>query len=437
MDADAIVIGAGAAGLAAARRLARANFSVILLEARDRVGGRVLSERAGSTGHFAELGAEFIHGSAAETMELLREANLSSVSTEGESWVCGDDGRLRREERDFAGTTGGIFEKTSALEKDESVADFLRRFEHDPAMRESVRAARSFVEGFDAADPQIASARAIADELRSGVDSKSARPAGSYHGMFKELEKACIREGVELSLRTMVRRIAWSRGDVIVETTSDAHTETVRARTAIVTLPAGVLQFRGDETAVVFEPGLPQAKLEALRYIEMGHVVKLALQFRSRFWERIEGGRYRAAAFFRPANDAFAAYWVQDPLHGTIVTAWAGGPKARAIEDLGDAALIERAVNGLGTMLGAVELAREELEGAIHHDWTHDPFSRGAYSYVRVGGRNVREQLAEPLDSAVFFAGEATATGGEGGTVNGALATGYKAAARAVRALRG
>lgn len=436
MDADVVVIGAGAAGLAAARALARAKFSVVVLEARDRTGGRVHSQPVDGNGGYADLGAEFVHGAAKETMELLHAAKLSAASTDGESWVCGEDGVLRREERDFASMTGGIFERTRTLAHDESVDDFLRRFEGDPAMRDSVRAARSFVEGFDAADPRVASARAIADELRSGVDSTSTRPVGSYHGMFVALEKACVREGAVLSLSTTVRRIAWGRGTVVVQTTSGAQAESISARAAIVTVPVGVLRADGDEEALAFDPDLPTEKRDALRRIEMGHVVKVAMVYRSPFWQRVSGGRYRDAAFFRPFDGAFAAYWTQAPLHGNVVMAWAGGPKAFALEDCGEAALIERAVTGFGTLLDAPSAAKDELQDAFHHDWTHDPFSRGAYSYVATGGGNARDVLAAPAGATLFFAGEATCSDGQGGTVNGALASGERAAAQTVRALR-
>ena len=428
MDADAIVIGAGAAGLAAARSLAGRSLRVIVLEARDRSGGRVWSVPSSRAATPAELGAEFIHGLAAETMALLRDAGSAAIETTGESWTGNEHGDLQRDEDDFV-AAGGIFDGTRALAADESVDRFLRRFAGDEAMRERVANARTFVEGFEAADPAIASARAIADELRSGVDFASARPLGGYPPVFERLLSPCAAAGVQRSLSTVVRRISWRRGAVAIDTTGlSGEARTIRARAVIVTLPVGVLRHRGDETEVVFDPDLPAAKRAALGSLEMGHAVRVVLWFRTAFWERLRDGRYRDAAFFRCTGQPFAAYWTQFPVRSELIAAWAGGPKATALSGLSPAERIRCALDGLGTLFGEPGLVHEEFEGGVTHDWSRDPFARGAYSYVAVGGGDARAVLAAPLDDTLFFAGEATSNDGQGGTVNGALETGERAA---------
>ncbi len=435
MDADAIVIGAGAAGLAAARSLAGRSLRVIVLEARDRFGGRVWSSPSARAAVPAELGAEFIHGRAEQTMGLLREAGNAAIDTSGESWTCGDVGDLRRDDDDFI-PESGIFDSARVLATDESVDRFLHRFDNDTSMRGTVESTRAFVEGFEAADPAIASARAIADELRSGVDYASARPLGGYRPMFEYLEGACAAAGVQTSLSTIVRRISWSRGAVVVDATSAwGEAQTIRARAAVITLPVGVLRHHGDESEVVFEPELPSAKRKALGSIEMGHAVKVALLFRSAFWEQIHDGRYRDGAFFRCLGQPFAAYWTQMPVRSELVVAWAGGPKATAMSGASEEELVERALAGFGAMFGEPELARKEFENGVMHDWGSDPFARGAYSYVAVGGGDARVALGAIVDDTLFFAGEATSSDGQGGTVNGALETGERAAREAAAAL--
>jgi len=434
MDADAIVIGAGAAGLAAARSLAERALRVIALEARDRTGGRVVSVPS-ARATAPELGAEFIHGQAEETLALLREAGTAAVDTGGEAWTRGEDGQLQCNGRDSI-SAAGIFEGARSLAGDESVDRFLRRFEDDEAMRETVAAARAFVEGFEAADPVIASARAIADEWRSGVDFAIARPLGGYRPMFERLCDAAASAGVQTCLSTVVQRIAWRRGAVAVDAKSaTGESQTIRARAAIVTLPMGVLRHQGDEGDVVFEPDLPAAKRDALQKIEMGHAVRVALRFRTAFWERICDGRYRDAAFFRCTGQPFEAYWTQLPVRSELIVAWAGGPKAIALSGASQAERIARALDGFGLLFGEPELARKEFEGAVTHDWSHDPFSRGAYSYVAVGGGDARAALAAPVDETLFFAGEATSSDGHSGTVNGALETGKRAAREAAASL--
>ena len=434
MDADVIVIGAGAAGLAAAGSLAARSLRVIVLEARDRTGGRVLSEpsaRAVAT----ELGAEFIHGPAAETTALLDDAGIAVVDTDGESWTREQGGELRRRDDNLV-SAAGIFERVRGFAADESVDCFLRRFKDDEAIRETVEVARAFVEGFEAADPAIASARAIADEWRSGVDFATARPLGGYRPMFERLRDTAAGAGVQMHLSTAAQTISWRRGAVAVDAKNDrGESRPIRARAAIVTLPVGVLRHGADEAKVVFEPDLPATKRSALRSLEMGHAVKVALWFRTAFWEEIRDGRYRDAGFFRDVGQPFMAYWTQLPIRSELVVAWAGGPKANAMGGASKAELIERALNGFGGLLGETDLARKEFEGGVMHDWSNDPFARGAYSYVAVGGGTARAVLGEPVEETLFFAGEATSTNGQGGTVNGALETGNRAAREAAAAL--
>ncbi len=427
MDADVVVIGAGAAGLAAARALSGRRLRVVLLEARDRAGGRVWSRPTPRRATPAELGAEFIHGNAPQTMALLREAGAASIDITGEAWAKAATGALQPEDRDFA-AAGAVFAQASELPEDESVERFLRRFADDESARAAAQRARDFVEGFEAADPAIASVQSIAAEWQSGVDRKSARPFGGYPPLLELLLGACVASGVELRLSTIVRRIVWRRGSVTVDASGSSGAQIVRARSAIVTLPAGVLRHAGGDGAVSFDPELPRAKRTALQSIEMGHVARVVLLFRTAFWERIAGGRYRDGGFFSGDRQPFGVYWTQLPVRSELVVAWAGGPRATALQARTPDALVELARDGFGELLGEASLARDEFEAGFTHDWTNDPFARGAYSYVAVGGGEARAALAAPLDATLFFAGEATSADGQGGTVNGALETGERAA---------
>jgi monoamine oxidase len=433
VNADAIVVGAGAAGLAAARYLARRSKSVVVLEARDRIGGRVWSSPTARRSTPAELGAEFIHGRATQTMALLRAAGTAAIDTASEGWMQSEHGELALENGDFI-AAGAVFDEAATLEPDQTVDRFLERFEGESPARDAARAARAFVEGFEAADPSIASARAIAQEWQSGVDSISSRPLSGYAPLFGRLHEDCASAGVQIRLGTIVQRIVWQRGTVSIDATdSSGKPWTFSARTAIVTLPIGVLRHSGDKTAVAFEPVLPPKKLEALHAIAMGHVTKVALTFRVAFWEEIQSGRYRDAAFFRRNGAGFQSYWTQLPVRSELIVAWAGGPKSDAMRDLGHEELVAEALSGFGQLLGTPR-AQQEFAGAFTHDWRSDPFARGAYSYVTVGGTQARATLAAPLDGTLFFAGEATSTDGQGGTVNGALETGERAAAESIDA---
>jgi len=430
-----VVVGAGAAGLAAALALAERNVCVTVLEARDRAGGRVMWERVGSVDAPAELGAEFIHGDAPETSAFLREAGLEKVEVDGDSFVCRSAGTLAAETDDFV--RNDIFERVRSQssddrdEHDESVAALLAHFENDPQMRDQARRGRAFVEGFEAADPALASARAIADEVRTGVDSTVSRPTGSYAPLFDHLLSRCARERVDVRLSTIVERIEWQPGRVAITSRTPSGPATLTARAAIVTLPIGTLH----DCRSIFVPPLPPPKQSALNGLAMGHAVRVTLAFKTPFWEALAGGRYKNAAFFRCEDGAFTAFWTQVPLRGRTIVAWAGGPRATAMTGTSAQERIERARNEFGSMFGERDLARQEFEAGVTHDWSADPFARGAYSFVLTGAGNARANLATPLDNTLFFAGEATATDGQGGTVSGAFATGRRAALEAARAL--
>jgi monoamine oxidase len=117
-----------------------------------------------------------------------------------------------------------------------------------------------------------------------------------------------------------------------------------------------------------------------------------------------------------------------------ILTAWAGGPAAEGLLLREESIVVAQALNTLARLLG---LKRERLEGLLEtwhmHDWQADPLARGAYSYVPVGGLDASRALAAPVDDTLFFAGEATDTDGRNGTVHGAIASGWRAAAEIIR----
>lgn len=436
MDTDVVIIGAGAAGLAAALRLTERSARVIVLEARDRIGGRVRWATAGTADVPAELGAEFIHGEAPETSALLHEAGLAAVETNDASWVCGADGTLAPANDDFAPRE--LFERVRSLTADESVDAFLQRFANDPELAQRARQARTFVEGFEAADPALASARAIAAELSSGVDSKSSRPVGSYAPLFEHVAARCLRFGVDLRLETTVEHVAWEAGSVTVRARSGrAGAFTVRARCAVVTVSVGVLQQRDGATPLSFEPALPVDTQVALRGLEMGRVTRVTLAFQTPFWEAIDGGRYRDAAFFRCDTGAFNAFWTQLPLRGRTIVAWSGGPRTAALDGRSAHDRVERARDEFGALLGDVAGARDAFEAGVTHDWSADPFACGAYSYARTGANDARARLGSPIDDTLFFAGEATVTDGQAGTVSGAFGSGLRAANAIARVLPG
>lgn len=404
-----IVIGAGAAGLAAAAALVRAGRSVLVLEARDRVGGRCWTRRMPGLDIPVELGAEFIHGEAASTHALLAEAGTAAVdSTREQRYV--ERGRLRRmnafEEAQRA------LRHAPRLERDISFAALLARTR---VSRKTRIFARMMVQGFDAADPARVSARSILEEWGEGgsLGASQPRPQGGYGALFDWLAHSVVAHGARLRLDSPVRTVHWRRGEVLVKGESFSF----RAQRAVVTLPLGVLQ----SGAVRFSPSL-RMKTAALRKLASGPVIRVAMRFHTRFWE----GRAPEVAFFHVPEAPFPTFWTPLPMRAPLLTAWAGGPKAARLAGSSRDALLAAALRTVGRVFG-LGRTKEALEAALVQDWQADPYSRGGYSYVRVGGEGARERLAEPLEDALYFAGEATDVE-EAGTVAGALRSGERAA---------
>lgn len=425
---DVVVIGAGAAGLAAAAELARSGRSVLLLEARERIGGRVWTLDVPGLRVPVELGAEFIHGRPDATFSLLKQTGIAAIERSGDGWH-GRDGKLEHMGEIFAEIRRAI-RKARAPRTDVSFQQFLARdLRHLSARARAF--ARRRVEGYDAADPARASARAILEEWAGEDDAAAAshyRPAGGYGALLAALAGTLDRARVELRLRAVVRSVRWRRGSVDVE----GKAFRVSARKAIITLPLGVLQLPPRAAgAVRFTPALAE-KREALKGLAPSPVVKAVLLFRDAFWERLDRGRYRNAVFFRAPGERFPSFWTALPERAPLLTAWAGGPNALRLAGASVPQVIRHAVASLASIFGDAADIRARLEAAWLHDWQKDPFARGAYSYVTVGGHGARRALADPLRDTLYFAGEATDYEGEHGTVAGALRSGTRAARQLV-----
>jgi monoamine oxidase len=397
-----IVVGAGAAGLAAADALARSGRSVLVLEARSRIGGRCWTRRMPGLQVPVELGAEFIHGQAGSTLALLERAGVPGVDSIRIQRFL--HGRRLREGNAFIEAQKAVKHAAVLKARDLSFAEFLATRKLPAITR---RLATMMVQGFDAADPARASAREIAEEWGSGaLGSSQMRPQGGYLPLLQVL----LNGKFKLRLNTPVREIHWRRGAVEVDG--------VRARRAIITLPLGVLQAG----AVRFVPDIE--KSAALSNLASGPVIRVAMRFRSPFWqERVPG-----VAFFHNPAAPFPTFWTPLPMHAPLLTAWAGGPKAASLSGLPRQQLLQSALASVRSVFGRVP----PVEAALVQDWLADRYSRGGYSYVLVGGQGAREMLRRPLERTLFFAGEAT-DADEAGTVAGALRSGLRAAREVLR----
>jgi monoamine oxidase len=207
------------------------------------------------------------------------------------------------------------------------------------------------------------------------------------------------------------------------------------ARRALVTLPLAVLQTApGELGAIEFVPALPPQKFGAMKKLEMGKVIRIVLRFRERFWENISPLKSKSKtlsemSFVFSHGDWFPTWWTRMPEKLPIITGWAPFRSAERLSGKSREFVIERSLETLKRLLGtAIEDLQQGLEAAYFHDWQSDPFSRGAYSYAKVGADGAQEELGRPLENTLFFAGEATDVSGHNGTVHGAVASGRRAA---------
>ena len=426
---DVIVIGAGAAGLAAAAALSRSGLFVRVLEARDRIGGRIWTRLEPGLAAPVELGAEFIHGDSPETYALLRQAGGSAVDTSGEHWSV-IDGRLQRRTESLLGQIRSVLEAAEVRGQPDTSLEAFLASGAGRALPEDARAmARAFVSGFDAADPELISLHSVAEEWRSGgmLDSAQSRPSGGYHTVLRALAGALDRARVQVQLQAVVTALEWSSGSVEIQAERLGRPLRASARSAVITVPLAVLQAAGGARgAIRFRPGL-QSKQPALDRILSGAVLKVMLRFRRAFWAEHAGGRHADASFFHSPGRVFPTLWTPLPVRAPLLSAWVGGPAAARLRDSSDEDIIRAALNEVGTLFPGCDV-EAELESAHLHNWARDPFARGAYSYLGVGGRHAREMLAAPVGGTLFFAGEATDTTGEPATVTGALRSGARAA---------
>jgi monoamine oxidase len=441
-SADFIVIGAGAAGLAAAAQLGAAGASVIVLEARERIGGRIWSHAVAHRPAWVDLGAEFIHGRAEPTLSLVRQGCLAMLDGARTHVRCAG-GRV--EPVDFARELAPVMDRLSALgDEDTDFATFLERHAANPALAAARTMARSFVEGFDAADPQRVSALSIRDEYK-GIGNVGSQPQyrilPGHAALCGVLATSLDSERVKLVREAVVHEVRWSRGRVEVLAQQRSLPLCFAAAKLISTLPVGILRSGpGTPGSVRFDPEIPAIR-SAAEQLGSGAVIKVIFTFREAFWEDEQWARragaaapelLRDAAFLHAPDAALPTWWTMLPLRLPMLTAWAGGPKAEALSGRGTDAIISTALRTLAQLFQTNGSRLHELVESAHtHDWLADPFARGAYSYEYVGAGHARGCLAQPVDDTLYFAGEAVDISGHASTVAGAIASGRAAARRA------
>ena len=421
---DTIVVGAGISGLAAARLLARAGRRVVVLEARDRIGGRVFSDR--SHGRITDRGASWIHGiddspvaEAARAFGMpMREFTvggyqpdsrpLAYFDADGERL---DDDAVRRYADDIRTLNAALVDIIADADPDATYADVVEKAlaaqDWDAERTERVReyndrrAQEQYGIGMDALG-----AHGLDDDTVNGDE------VVFPHG-YDELTRN-FADGLDVRLGHLVSRVHWSPDGVRVDTDHGTFT----AARAVVTVPVGVLHA-GD---VVFEPELPARHRRALGLVRMNAFEKVVLRFDERFWD---AGVYGIRQL-GDEGEWWHSWYDIGRLHDEhALLTFAAGPAAVATREWTDAEIVASTVAQLRRLYGDVVA---EPTSAIVTRWQDDPFSRGSYAYMLPGSVGAdHDDLAEPVGGVLHLAGEAT-WGDDPATVPGAMLSGHRAA---------
>jgi len=432
---DAVILGAGAAGLAAAIELGRAGLATTILEARDRIGGRMFTQWDRTANTPVELGAEFIHGLPGEIWESLEAHAVKVQEVEGDFWSVEDHELCPSE---FFSDAENVLEQMDDRGTDESFLQFLdRRFPpsaRNPRLEAAIDRARNYVTGFHAADPDLVSVHWLvksrqADERIAG--DRAFRMEGGYRRLTEIFHQQAVDAGVSIALDSVAEQIEWKRGRATVRLRNPSGPAALEAPSVLIAVPLGVLQAG----ALRFSPPLPSPKQKAIDSLVMGKVIRVTLSFRQRFWEALRpshpsrSGTLEAMSFLFSQDDYFPTWWTQMPNKVPLLTGWSPADCAERVSGQGSAFTVHQSLKSLS---GLLRVSWRELEtllsDAYVHDWQRDPFSCGAYSYARAGEDKAPEELAAAVENTLFFAGEAADLSAHNGTVHGAIASGRRAA---------
>jgi monoamine oxidase len=425
-----VIIGAGAAGLACGQALREKGVKFTILEARPRIGGRILTEHPRGLLVPTELGAEFTHGEAAEVIELAEEKGLRVVDIAGRRFRASSDGLHVLD--DFWERLDRVMRRLDEeREPDRTFAEALAR--NSSIARDDRALALQYVRGFHAANPEIISERALAEGGSPRGDVRERRIGRVADGYDSIIDSLAAGIGSRIRLRAVARSVEWEPGVVSVRLTNE---QVIHGSAVVVTVPLGVLAAAaGERGAIRFDPAIP-SKESAVASMAMGGVMRIGLRFDEPWWTTKQFAalagdeRLDTLSFLHGTTGVpFPIWWTSYPVRSPLLIGWCGGPDSFALSGKSKGEIESAALRSLAVLLPVtVPRLRKHLISSHMHDWIADPFSRGAYSYSRVEGDDASKRLARPVEETVYFAGEAADPEGRTGTVHGAIATGRRAA---------
>ena len=425
LDGDVVIVGAGIAGLAAAEYLIAHGKSVVIAEAREYTGGRIVTDFSPCSADLpVELGAEFVHGRHPLLLSAVEKAGLALSRVAGQPYRA-RNGQLSPQDENFGGSDE-ILSSPNLFREDIPFSSFIRK---TPASDEQRADVTSYVEGFNGAFADRIGTRSLyhQQQAESRIEGDSSSRINTGYQSLVRFYDDHIRSDARVLLNTIVRSVEWVRGHVSVAAFANGQPIQLSSKTAIITVPLGVLLGRSPTARIAFshEPEL----LRNLSLLDPGWAMRLNLVFSDPVWADAAPD----AGFIFSEQERFPVWWTRRGSGGYLLTGWNGGPKAAALTGASQEELLEMALQTLSAFFRrSKEDLTSKLESVHYHNWYNDPFSAGSYSYVTAGGFEFSQAAGRPIENTLWFAGEAMASEGYWGTVHGALASGRRAAAEIV-----
>jgi monoamine oxidase len=319
-----------------------------------------------------------------------------------------------------------ILERADTKQGDLSAAEFLQQAALAP---EDEQLFRLVVEGFHAAplhDISIVSLCNVSSQ--DADDNEQARVLGGYENLVNKLEENLPPKLTRIHLDSVAREVRVKARNVVTVRCDVAGSSTeFHARSALIAVPHSALREASGKPNLVFTPDISDYR-RILEGIGAAQALKVILCFRAPFWDQ---HKFPDLEFLHTEELPFQTFWLTTPnaQHGFCqFTAWSAGTRAQSFLRLTPRELVAYALDTLVTVLGAApQRAREVFAGGHCHDFDSDPFSLGAYCYLRPHAADAPKRLSEPIADTLFFAGEATDPDNFG-TVAGAIASGERAA---------
>lgn len=391
----------------AAKMLKEKNIEFVVLEATDHVGGRARTLKVKPP---VEFGPEFIHGETPLTDELMETYDLPWYDMKFDYHMF-KDGKLKPLP-DFWERICEVSQSID-IKKDMPFSEYLSKI--DQHSKEDKELAASFVQGFEAADLSQVSTKDLPDMCDPNL-GKMRRPLNGYGELMERLANEVISH---ILFNYSVEEINWKKNNVVVRGTIGKENLPFEfeAEKIIDTVSVGVLKKQKINPR-------PEELNKFLKQTEMGQVVKVVAELDLEFFHAFSNNTF---PFIASPDLSFTAWWTTTPIHTTLVTAWAGGEKARELSKLSEEELKDRFISELATVSAQDEkLVKSWVRSVYNHDWNHDAAYLGAYSYPGVHDGE-KEKAKTEFEGTLFFAGEAF-NEDMSGTIEGALQTGKSAA---------